>query len=95
MISSVSARFESTGVVSFMAQDCHKRLDICGPTLKKINQKHEGGDRRAPCAPQYCYAHLLREVQDLEKEFPEHTAWVHCPGASKTSLNQEKSTRRL
>ena len=26
---------------------------------------------RAPCEIQYCYAHLLREAQDLEKEFPE------------------------
>jgi len=26
---------------------------------------------RVPCQIQYCYAHLLREVQDLEKEFPE------------------------
>lgn len=25
----------------------------------------------APCPLQYCYSHLLREVQDLEKEFPE------------------------
>ena len=31
------------------------------------------GYNRAPCALQYCYAHLLRDVQDLEKEFPEHT----------------------
>ncbi len=30
------------------------------------------GYNRAPCALQYCYAHLLRDVQDLEKEFPEH-----------------------
>jgi transposase len=29
------------------------------------------GYHRAPCPLQYCYAHLLREVQDLEKEFPE------------------------
>ena len=29
------------------------------------------GYNRAPCAIQYCYAHLLREVQDLGKEFPE------------------------
>jgi hypothetical protein len=29
------------------------------------------GYNRAPCALQYCYAHLLRDVQDLEKEFPE------------------------
>ena len=30
------------------------------------------GYNRAPCALQYCYAHLLREVEDLGKEFPEH-----------------------
>ena len=30
------------------------------------------GYNRVPCALQYCYAHLLRDVQDLEKEFPEH-----------------------
>ena len=28
------------------------------------------GYNRAPCAIQYCYAHLLRDVKDLEKEFP-------------------------
>jgi transposase len=28
------------------------------------------GYNQVPCAIQYCYAHLLREVQDLEKEFP-------------------------
>jgi len=28
---------------------------------------------KAPCALQYCYAHLLREVGDLEREFPENT----------------------
>ena len=26
---------------------------------------------RAPCALQYCYAHLLRDVEDLEQEFPD------------------------
>jgi len=26
---------------------------------------------RAPCALQYCYAHLLRDVEDLAKEFPD------------------------
>jgi hypothetical protein len=31
----------------------------------------DGGDNKVPCAIQYCYSHLLREVQDLEKEFPE------------------------
>jgi transposase len=29
-----------------------------------------GGYHGAPCALQYCYAHLLRAVQDLEKDFP-------------------------
>lgn len=29
------------------------------------------GYNRAPCALQYCYSHLLRDVQDLQKEFPE------------------------
>jgi transposase len=31
------------------------------------------GYNKAPCAIQYCYAHLLREVQDIEKEFPDST----------------------
>jgi transposase-like protein len=34
------------------------------------------GYNRVPCSLQYCYAHLLREVQDLDKEFPEN-AEVH------------------
>lgn len=29
------------------------------------------GYNRAPCALQYCYAHLLRDVEDLAKEFPQ------------------------
>lgn len=29
------------------------------------------GYSRAPCALQYCYAHLSREVEDLGKEFPD------------------------
>jgi len=28
---------------------------------------------KTPCQIQYCYAHLLREVEDLEKEFPDET----------------------
>jgi hypothetical protein len=27
---------------------------------------------RAPCQLQYCYAHLMRDVEDLSKEFPDH-----------------------
>jgi transposase len=29
-----------------------------------------GGYNKVPCALQYCYAHLLRDVEDLHKEFP-------------------------
>ena len=28
---------------------------------------------KSPCALQYCYAHLLRDVEDVEKEFPDST----------------------
>jgi len=31
------------------------------------------GYNRMPCSIQYCYAHLLRMVKDLEKDFPENT----------------------
>jgi len=30
-----------------------------------------GGYNRAPCRIQYCYAHLLRDVQDMGKKFPD------------------------
>jgi transposase len=30
------------------------------------------GYNRVPCKLQYCYAHLLREVEDLAKEFPDN-----------------------
>jgi hypothetical protein len=30
------------------------------------------GYNQMPCSIQYCYAHLLRDVQDLEKAFPEN-----------------------
>ena len=31
------------------------------------------GYNKSPCAIQYCYCHLLRECQDLEKNFPDET----------------------
>jgi transposase len=31
------------------------------------------GYNKMPCDIQYCYAHLLRNVQDIEKEFPENS----------------------
>ena len=30
-----------------------------------------GGYNRVPCQIQYCYAHLLRDLEDLEKDFPD------------------------
>jgi len=39
------------------------------------------GYNKVPCKIQYCYAHLLRKVQDLEKEFPgkpEVKRFVNC-----------------
>ena len=30
------------------------------------------GYNKTPCNIQYCYAHLLRDVEDLEKEFPDN-----------------------
>jgi transposase len=31
-----------------------------------------GGYNRVPCRMQYCYAHLLRDLTDLEKDFPDN-----------------------
>ena len=31
-----------------------------------------GGYNQVPCRMQYCYAHLLRDVEDLDREFPDH-----------------------
>ena len=31
-----------------------------------------GGYNRVPCRMQYCYAHLLRDMNDLEQEFETH-----------------------
>lgn len=54
------------------------------------------GYNQVPCAIQYCYAHLLREVQNLEKEFPGESeiktfvAVVAPLLANAMSLNQKK-----
>ena len=36
---------------------------------------------RAPCSLQYCYAHLLRDVEDLAKEFPDQAEVQAFTGA--------------
>ena len=41
------------------------------PLEGKLVVDRYNGYNRVPCAIQYCYAHLLRDVEDLEKEFPD------------------------
>ncbi len=59
------------------------------------------GYNKAPCNLQYCYAHLLRKVEDLRKEFPEKSEirnFVNCvaPLMSKAmSLRNENISERL
>lgn len=41
------------------------------PLAGRLVVDRYSGYNRAPCALQYCYAHLQREVEDLGKEFPD------------------------
>ena len=64
---------------------------------------------KAPCAIQYCYAHLLRDVQDLEKDFPDNeeirafvetlapllAAAMGLRGLEKTRRSYKKQAARL
>jgi transposase len=43
-----------------------------GPLPGVLVVDRYNGYNRAPCRIQYCYAHLLRNIQDLEKEFPDN-----------------------
>jgi len=53
------------------------------------------GYNRALCAIQYCYAHLLRNVQDLEKEFPGNVEIQHFVGAFAPLLARAMQLRSL
>ena len=53
------------------------------------------GYNRVPCAMQYCYAHLLRTIQDLEKEFPENGEVKRFVGAAAPLLAEAMNLRRL
>ncbi len=46
---------------------------------------------RAPCAPQYCHAHLLRDVQALEKEFPEQAEIQQFVGVANPNAGVARS----
>lgn len=50
---------------------------------------------RSPCALQYCYAHLLRDVQDLEKEFPGQPEVQHFVAALAPLLARAMHLRGL
>jgi transposase len=42
------------------------------PLEGKLVVDRYNGYNKVPCSIQYCYAHLLRDVEDLEKEFPDN-----------------------
>ncbi len=53
------------------------------------------GYNRVPCAIQYCYAHLLRTIQDLEKEFPENGEVKRFVATTAPLLTEAMNLRRL
>jgi transposase len=50
---------------------------------------------KAPCRLQYCYAHLLREVKDLHREFPEDAEVQTFVGHFAPILSQAMGLRSL
>jgi hypothetical protein len=53
------------------------------------------GYNKMPCSIQYCYAHLLRAVKDLEKDFPENTEIKSFVEALSAQLANAISLRTL
>jgi transposase len=53
------------------------------------------GYNKVPCAIQYCYAHLLRDVQDLQKNFPDQPEVVAFVAALAPLLASAMSLRGL
>jgi transposase len=53
------------------------------------------GYNKAPCNIQYCYAHLLRDVQDLEKEFPDNEEITTFVQAAAPLLAEAMTLRSL
>lgn len=50
---------------------------------------------KAPCLLQYCYAHLLRDVEDMEKEFPDNPEVKNFVGTFGSLLASAMSLRSL
>jgi hypothetical protein len=53
------------------------------------------GYNKAPCNIQYCYAHLLRNMQDLEKEFPDNEEVKNFIQAAAPLLAEAMNLRSL
>jgi len=53
------------------------------------------GYNKMPCSIQYCYAHLLRTVKDLEKDFPENAEIKSFVEALTSQLTNAISLRTL
>jgi len=53
------------------------------------------GYNKMPCSIQYCYAHLLRTVKDLEKDFPENAEIKSFVQALAPQLTRAISPRTL
>jgi len=53
------------------------------------------GYNKTPCSIQYCYAHLLRTVEDLEKDFPSNTEIASFVEALTRQLANAISLRTL
>lgn len=53
------------------------------------------GYNKMPCSIQYCYAHLLRDVKDLEKDFPENAEVKAFVEALATKLANAITLRTL
>lgn len=53
------------------------------------------GYNRVPCAIQYCYAHLLRTIRDLEKEFPDNGQVKTFVATAAPLLSEAMSLRSL
>ncbi len=53
------------------------------------------GYNKLPCKIQYCYAHLLRTIQDLEKEFPDNIEIINFIETTSPLLARAMSLKRL
>ena len=53
-----------------------------------------GGYNRVPCGIQYCYAHLLREMKDLEQEFENHVEVKSYTSQMKLHLSDAMQLRK-